>query len=292
MTTLWIGKPKIHIERLPKTGDREDFILTVTGPGEGEYRVPLSITGTVERIWQLDAAQATAKLAETIFDVRGTASAPPVNGFWFDSYGVSDTLQGTLNKITGGELEKFVKNTGKGYAQFGGTIGSQIEALDKLFLEKYDKPFFQSLEEAHEQSAMVEDLNTEAKSNADYLYRVCILSNVIDHIAVEPSIIIQHGTEKPGTLQKLKQWLGEKCGEEQSTQLTQTFQMIKNLRRQYPLHRHFENRDGILQLRSGVKKANDYFDINHASEYGKNTFTVINKFSESLKDIHDTIQKL
>ena len=47
-----IGKQTFEAERQPKRGDREDFIVHVVGPDpSNDFKVPVSITGTILAIW-------------------------------------------------------------------------------------------------------------------------------------------------------------------------------------------------------------------------------------------------
>src|SRR3989338_5464082 len=97
-----IGTQKITAERLDKTGDREDFLVKVIGPDpKTDFTVPMSITGTALAMWDKnqDASGAAVILAKNIFQVYGTATLPPKEGFWFDSYNSEETLKGTVNLI-------------------------------------------------------------------------------------------------------------------------------------------------------------------------------------------------
>src|SRR4051794_15935642 len=100
---------------LPKMGDREDFSLRVQGPDPStDFQVPISISGTALAIWNnpnsIDAAQ---QLGAAIFDKIGTASKPPEEGYWFDSYNSGESLQDTIHKIANSDTSPFIKNASK-----------------------------------------------------------------------------------------------------------------------------------------------------------------------------------
>ena len=249
-----IGTQTITATHLPKVGDREDFSMRAVGPGETDYNFPLSMTGTILAIWQEDPKHAAEYLTRNILGVIGTASAPPEEGFWFDSYNSGDTLKETADKVRNYGIKSFTK--GKIRNAFIRLLGEELfdekEKLDKFFVSKYGYEFFRSFEDAFEDSQAIEDLSTPAKDNAHFLYRICILSGFIDHINVR---VAQESTSVL-SLQALKNWLKINLDERRANDLTKTFQMIKNLRKQYPIHEHFTiTAEGRRVVRDEIREA-------------------------------------
>lgn len=288
MDNTWIGKPKIKAILQPKIGDREDFLIRAIGPGETDYAFPLSMTGTVLAIWQDEPQKSAEYLADTILDVRGTSSAYPKEGFWFDSYNSADTLKETANKIRNQGIQSFTraKLENSFVKLIGKDLLEQKEQLDKFFVDKYGFEFFRSFDDAFEDSQAIEDLSTPAKDNAHFLYRVCILSGFIDHI----NIRLENEGSGTGSLQALKNWLETKVGEEKTTQLTKTFQMVKNLRKQYPIHEHFDvSPGGIRKIRKEISSARSYFNLTLDLE--RDWINVFEAFKKSLVSIEQELGK-
>lgn len=296
------GKQTFDAIRQPKKGDREDFIVHVIGPDpSNDFYVPLSITGTALTIWGNNDDKAVAEeLAEAIFNVIGTATQPPEEGFWFDSFNSEDTVRGTVDKIANVGSKPFTKNPSSALflRSLGHDLNKKLMDLDEIFTLKYGTPFFKSLEDLAEGSQMVEDLNTPSKNNAEFLYRVCILSSIIDHFNVyltpEDDHLCNCGKRhKPseGSLQALKRWLANKLDENQSKNLTITFQMIKKLRKQYPIHDHYETANNIRRVRDGIKDANIYFEISK-KDFEKDSTIMIEKYTKAISDLIETIKTM
>ena len=288
----WIGKPKITATLQPKVADRDDFLIRAIGPGPTDYTFPLSLTGTVLAVWQeTDSQNAAVLLADAILSRVGTASVPPAQGFWFDSYNSGDTLRETISDIENSKIQQFIKNRTPGdiYGKLlGDEVWEDIEKIDKLFIDKFGSPFFSSLDEAFEYSQVLDDLNKSPHDNANYLYRVCILSGIIDHIAIAPIDKI-HGEQ---SLQKFRRWLEQKVGAQEANRLTQVFQMVKKLRIQYPIHDHFETTTEGRKIRKEVQKANVFFDVTEQKAYDHNWGIVLYKFGAAIKSILEEVGKL
>jgi len=291
MENEWLGSPKVTATLQPKIADREDFLIRAVCPGHTDYTFPLSLTGTILAVWkETNPEQAAITLASAILGVVGTASAPPEQGFWFDSYNSADTLQQTISLIQNSVIQPFIKNRTPAdiYGRLlGDEVWSNIEMVDKLFIDKFGEPFFSSLDDAFEYSQVLDDLNKPPHDNANYLYRICILSGLIDHIAIKPQTRIS----QEGSLQRFKRWLTEQFDANKANELTITFQMIKNLRKQYPIHDHFETTTDGRKLRKEVKFANGYFEITEPKAYDHNWGIVLNKFGKALKEIQEEINK-
>lgn len=292
-----IGGQTVTAESLPKIGDREDFTVRVVGPDPStDFRVPLSITGTALSIWGNPNPQdAAEQLAVTIFDVAGTAKQPDPEGFWFDSYNSGTSIRDTQNKIRNESVRPFFKNeaTAEFYVKLlGFGIRKKLEEIDMFFLAKFGRVFFKSLDDAFEVSRMTDDLNSPPGDNAHFLYRIGILAGIIDHFAVEPSGgALKHNCSvcgrscTRGPLQSFKDWLVGELGQEKAGELTKPFQMIKNLRKQYPIHDHFETISGERRLRKEVLSANEFFGITDPKAYETNWNLVVVKFGETISAI-------
>lgn len=282
-----IGTQIITATLLPKIGDREDFSMRAVGPGETYYTFPLSMTRTVLAIWQEDPVHAAEYLTRNILGVIGTASAPPEGGFWFDSYNSSNTLKATADKIRNFGIQAFSKGQVRNISirLLGNELFDEKEELDKFFVNKYGYEFFRSFEDAFEDSQAIEDLSTPAKDNAHFLYRICILSGFVDHINVRS---VQEGSEVL-SLQALKNWLKSKLNEERANELIKTFQMIKNLRKQYPIHEHYTvSADGQRFIREEITRAKEYFNI--TPEFERSWLNVFTAFKLSLSEIKKALE--
>ena len=232
---------------------------------------------------------AAKKLSETILDVIGTASAPPINGFWFDSYNSGDTLKETFNKIRNQGIQSFTK--GGLENNFVKLIGQDLFEkkiqLDEFFKNRYGYEFFRSFEDAFEDSRAIEDLSTPAKDNPHFLYRVCILSVFIDHI----NIRLPDENSKTKSLQALRNWLKAEVGEEKEMELTKTFQMIKNLRKQYPIHEHYDiGLDGIRKIRKEISDARTYFKL--TLDFERDWLNVFDIFNKTIVSIRFELEKM
>lgn len=295
-----IGTQTITAEKLDKVGDREDFKVRVVGPDPStDFTVPLKITGTALAIWGTADPQGTAvELANTIFDVKGTATLPPKEGFLFDSYNSGGTVRETLNKIRNEGVQPFLKDVseeGLFYIHpLGAAANKKIKEADKFFLEKFNRVFFRSLEDMAEESQLAGDISTAAKDYPSYIYGVCILGGIIDHIDVRLDNDEKHICNicdetcrvQEGSLQSFKRWLSDKLGKQKSNELTQTFQMIRHLRNQYPVHNSYDLKTDGKQIRSQITIANNYFGITSTpTDYAHNSQMILHKFTEALDNL-------
>lgn len=299
-----IGTQTFTAQPLPKLGDREDFLIRVIGPDPNtDFNVPLSITGTALAIWGNPAPIVVAEqLGAAIFKVSGTASEPPKEGFWFDSNNSGYNIQETVNKIANQGAFPFIKNwVGPGLfvKSLGGEINKNLQELDRVFSEKFNFPFVKSLEDISEESQRVDDLNTPAKNNPDFLFKVCLLLGIIDHINVRAAPEDTHlcsecgQRHKPseGSLQGLKRWLEINLDSEQALNLTTPLKMIKKLRKQYPIHDHYITAQDIRKVRNEINEANAYFGIRN-DDFAHNSAVVIGKFIDSLDKIKVVVESI
>ncbi|KKS94993.1 MAG: hypothetical protein UV71_C0015G0023 [Microgenomates group bacterium GW2011_GWC1_43_13] len=283
-----IGKQIFKISLQPNIGDREDFSVRIIGPGETDYTFPLALTRTILAIWQEDNPKNAAEfLVKNIFDVIGTASAPPEEGFWFDSYNSAKTLRETANSIRNKGIQSFTKvRLENSFVQLiGADLFKQKKHLDDFFVNKYGFEFFRSFDDAFEDSQAIEDLSTPAKDNAHFLYRVCILSGFIDHINVR----LPKENKQNKSLKAFKNWLLNEVKEDKLEKLTRTFQMVKNLRKQYPIHEHFDiSPEGIRQIRREISEARKYFNL--TLDYERDWLNVFEVFKKSLISIEEELK--
>lgn len=273
-----IGEREIIVDKLPKRGDREDFSIRIVGPGDTEHNFPLSITGTVLAIWQeKDENDVAKQLSERIINLLGTASPPPKNGFWFDSYNSKENLADTLNEINS-SIDSFLKEKSidEYVNKFGAPIVPKVLNLNNIFSAKFSQELFRSLDDAFEYSQALEDLSTEAKDGPHFLYRVCILSVIIDHFNVSLP-----NTQKKGSLNAFKEWLESEVGKDKANRFTECFYMVKKLRKQYPIHEQFDiGTDGTINIRSEITQAKSYFNLR--GDFAWDWDAVVKKFTESL----------
>lgn len=285
MTT---GTLEISFAELPKIGDRDDFKVRVVGPGETDYSFPLSITRTISSIWGNKPDEATKLLTQSLIKVYGTAKAPPEEGFWFDSYNSGNTLRETQNIIANKGITPFRKGAvNQAFVkQFGNDLFALKEELNSFFINNHGRELFSSFEDAFEDSEAIEDLNNPPKDKAHFLYRVCILSVFIDHFNIRK----EDEEKKTGSLQAFRKWLQKELDEDKANELIRPFQMIKNLRKRYPIHEEYEvNADGIRKIRKEVKSANEYFGLKDS--YEDDWHKVMTIFAEALIDIRKNVSE-
>lgn len=297
-----IGELTFTAEKLAKIGDRDDFLIRVLHPDANtDFQVPLSITGTVLAIWgNPNSTEAAENLAMAIFSKIGTASQPPEEGFWFDSYNSKETIKLTIDKISNEGALSFTKNASSALfiRALGAEINTKIQDLDRIFSSKFNTPFFISLEDISEPSRISNDLTTPATNNAEFLYRICILSGIIDHINVsltpEDSHLCsecgQRHRQSVGSLQLLRNWLTDKLGEAEANRLTGVFQMIKKIRKQYPIHDHYETANNIRRVRDEIEEANLFFGINN--DFGHDSSVITERFGKALDELKTTTENI
>lgn len=276
-------QPKITIELLAPTGDRDDFLIHVVGPGDTDYRFRLSMTRTVLAIWGEDSSSAAAALAETLVYSHGTARAFPEDGFWFDSHNSADTVRETQNKILNLDWRQFVHPAAK--ESLGASLFNALEELDRAFWRQASQPFLKSLDILFERSQALEDVESEARDNPHFIYRVCILSAVIDRF---------NFSNPQGSLNGLRSWLTDRLGAEKARELTETFQKVKDLRKQYPIHEHFAvDASGERHRRQEVVAAEQYFGFRATQiEPIENWHKVLTRFTEDVRALTTSIKDL
>lgn len=274
-------EPRIEVTQQPKIGDRDDFIADVIGPGDTRYRVPISITRTILSIWGGSSEVAAKELLKSIFRVRGTASAPPIEGFWFDSYNSGNTLEETASLISNQGVNAFTKESidNKFVNQFGKGLFPIKEELDQFFLEKYKLTFFRSFEDAFEDSKAIEDLSTPPQDHANFIYRICVLSVFIDHFALR----LSNEQTNTRSLNAFENWLTNETDNETASELVKPFRMVKKLRKQYPIHEEFEVTSGGRVIRAEIIEARTYYGLK--DDYPHDWNSVVNDFMDALKAI-------
>lgn len=278
-----IGSLEIKvIEELPKVGDRTDYLVQISGPGETKYQKQASITGTLSSVWNLTENEAridaVEKLVRSIIKVIGTASEPPGDGFWFDTFNAEDTLEETVRTVPN-KPNSYIK--GKTVSDemtlyVGGDIMELLDKVGDKFHEIEGKKFLHSLDRAFERSQAVDEMNTPPNDRANYLYRVCILSLVLDRLN-----FTEHDEQKR-SLMGFSSWMREKYGQEFADGVMEPLFMIKRLRRQYPIHEHFEEVEGELLTRQDLVEARTFFDIDNV-DFSSDWHKVSQKFKNSFE---------
>ncbi len=296
-----IGKLDIQVEQLPKTGDRDDYKVTVNGPDPlTHFTVPVTISGTISAIWsQPNGKQTVEELTRTIFGnqlgAMGNAT-PPQDGFWFDSYNSARTVEATQDFILNKGARSFYKN--KSYDLIWGKSLNQEfselkDKLDQVFLEKFQQSFFRETDQMAELSQISEELEKPPNDNANYVYRICILAGFIDHLNFPKLEGDKHKCNVCNytcrsyerTLNAFTQWLTDHYGESESIRFTTTFRMVRKLRNQYPIHDTYNVIENEMKIKKGVEEANKYFEISEPKAYSHNFGVILAKFNSSLNDI-------
>ena len=273
--------PEITLELQPRRGDRDDYLINVIGPGDTNYEFQLSITGTLLAIWSArkGSEEIARQLVNTIVEVDGTTRAM-ASSFWFDSYNSENTLKGTCDKVRNIGTDLFVKGSGPLRTLLGDTLFEKIESLNKKFIDTFGSPFARSFDYAFEYSRAREDLSNPPRDHANFLYRICILSVIIDSIRVR----LRDEERSTASLQALKKWISQNIDATKAEELTVTFQMIKNLRKQYPIHEHYEEgNNGERVERSEIIRAREFFGLR--DEYERDWKLILDKFAESMDNL-------
>lgn len=287
-----IGEMLVAVRILPRTGDRVDAIANIKGPGETDYSVPVSISGTIQAVWGIsdpDVKTALESLVYELFTIIGTSAAPPENGYWFDSYNSESTVQETLNRIRNLGQAPFLKNPiglDRVSSLFGGGILSEIERIDGVIFQKTKLRLASALDYAFVRSEAEHDLGTPPADNPGLLYRVCILSVIIDGFGIR----LPTENTKTKTLKALENWIASRVGTEEARRITESFARIKDLRKQYPIHEHFAaDVNGQKIVRSEVESANAFFKFQPHDDVTAKWKKITDSFKTSLVEIEKII---
>lgn len=286
-----IGRMSISVERLPPTGDRADFHVRVVGPGETDYAFPLSITRTALAVWdrhggRTDDETIRDELVKTILEIHGTAAAFPDRGYWFDSYNAESTLRETCNKIRNAGLPLFQRDrtiSDEVSSTVGADVLSAVDESNAHIIEKYGEELVRSLDLAFEPSEAQDDLGSDPRDKAGFVYRVCILSVIIDRFGLgRPEV-----GRSAGSLNNLEAWLGRCEDAYRVKAIVQPLRMVKYLRKQYPIHEHYEeDESGQRDVRRDLQQARDYFGFRDG-EHAWNWKRVKDSFLESMRQLRE-----
>jgi hypothetical protein len=269
--------PSITIEPIPKTGDREDFSVRVAD-SHHDYQFRLSITGFILAIWRVDPYFAAEVLTDRVVYSHGTADGFPVEGYWFDSYNSSETLEETSQDIITKSARHFVHPSIR--SVLGKQLQSLLDELDEISTARRGQAFVRSLEMLVERSQATDDFESEARDQANFIYRVCMLAAIIDRFNFGSS---------QGSLDGLRSWLAESYVSDTVDDLTRAFFNVRKLRRQYPIHETYEETaDGIRARRRILLDAEAYFGIRGEPAHDWNA--VRTKFMEQLAYLRDTLK--
>ncbi len=272
------GRPRILIERLPRKGAREDFLVRAIGPGDTDYSFPLFITYTALGMWDVDGYDAASDLAEVLAESHGTAMAFPKEGFWFDSYTAGTSLPETCNVVRELGWRAFLVPAAR--QSLGAEVFRLLDGLDEICLNKYDRPFMRPLDVLFEPSQALEDLEAEVSDHPHFIYRLCILSGIVDRFDFDRG---------DGSLNGLTAWLEDLVGPDAATELTTTYKMLKRLRRQYPIHESYTvNAEGERQRRNDIVEAERYFDLDGNSP--RDWSHVFEAFLDATRKLHECLR--
>ena len=284
-------EPNISLEVLGKTGSRAGFLARVIGPGATDYRVPLAITDTILAVWGGDPSEIAKELMGRLVYSHGTSRAFANDGYWFDSYNSEITVNDTLNKINNFGDEFFLKQPSPNNniaAIFGGDILDVLESLSHKFFTLTSRPLIGSLDFSFERSEATSDLDSPPDNKPELLYRVCILSVLIDGFRLR----LNDEPQKTGSLLALKKWLAQKFGETKAKELTESFRQVKNLRKQYPIHEHFKrDPEGQRQVRDEVIEAETFFGFRDIDDDPARWKKISDSFKSSLSDLSDILDE-
>ncbi|MBW4061296.1 hypothetical protein HJC99_01850 [Candidatus Saccharibacteria bacterium] len=281
-------EPTIRITpNAQSSGDTHIFTVQAIGPGDTDYVFSVSLTGTVVAVWALAPAEAMPELAHWLVYSHGTSRAFPA-AYWFDTFNSGGTLKDTVDLIANLGEKPFLHPAIRGrYAGFVGdeTLG-KLERLDELCALGFQRPFLRSLDDAFEYTQASSDLSLAPKDNANFLYRVCVLSVIVDHLSLGKAT-----REKPGTLNAFDIWQEQHLGSRLADAVL-VMRMVKRLRKQYPIHEHFAlAADGVRSLRDDVVIASNYFSLRQGEpEY--NWHQVITRFNGALDQMIEELEML
>jgi len=291
-----IGTMTVEIDILPRTGSRVDAMARVIGPGETDYTFPISISSTIQAIWGIQDDLLEDTLKGLVYDmfssIVGTASAPPENGYWFDSYNSESTIKATLDRMRNVGQVPYLKNpTSQDQISriFGGGLLSEIERIDGVFFQKTGMRFVNALDYAFERSEAEHDLGTPPADNPGLLYRICILSVIVDALSVH------RAGENPDTpsLRALTNWLEERLGRDEARRITEAFARVKDLRKQYPIHEHFAaDASGQRKVRDEVEAASTYFGFQPHHDYAAKWKSITDAFKAAIAELDGIAQSL
>lgn len=289
-----IGTMNVTIEILPRTGDRVDALAIVTGPGETSHRFPLSITGTVQAIWNIDDSELNEVLQHIVSEMFsssiGTDSTPPKEGYWFDSYNSESTIKATLDKMRNLGQKPFLKDLSERDAIseiYGGGILRELERVSGIFYEKTGTRLANALDFSFERTQAEHDLGTAPEDNAQFLYRVCILSVIVDGFGVR---LPNEKLDRKYSLQAFENWLAKTLEREAARKATEPFARLKDLRNQYPIHDHFEkDANGQKIVLEKIDAAEKYFGFREHFDYPRKWKQVTDSFKVTIRDIEQII---
>ncbi len=287
-----IGTLEIKVdEKLPRVGDRDDFLISIVGPGDTSYTKQASITKTLSSVWGLKSddkkINAVEEMVTAIIKAIGTASEP--GDFWFDTYNTEDDLDQTVRSIPN-KPRAYIRGEAvrdEMTVYIGGEILNLLDDIEKLFVESEGIRFLNSLDRAFERSQAESDMNSPPKDKASYLYRVCILSVVLDRL----NFAEYDPEDKNRSLVGFSQWLCDKYGFEFAEEVTKPLFKLRRLRNQYPIHEHYQEEDGQIITRTDLVEAQEFFNIS-GIDYASRWHKVSQSFKEAFEKIKHKLGKI
>ena len=222
-------------------------------------------------------------LATGIVEIIGTAGTPPTGGYWFDSYNSEQTIKATMDKIRNFGIASFLKNRSVGdeiAKIFGGDLLPILSRANEVFAEAEQVQFVRSLDSAFEYSEAAADLSSPPSTKPDFLYRICILSVIVDRLGVR----LPTEQRDTGSLKALKNWLATRAENEVVQSMTAAFAHVKDLRKQYPIHEHYvADSEGQLIVRSELQRAEEYFAFKPHHDWSAKWKLVVDSFQDAVE---------
>jgi hypothetical protein len=277
LNTSVINPPTIDIQHLCKTSDREEFRIRVR-QASNDYTFGLSITSALLVTWRVDPDEAAMFLVDRLVYSHGTAKEFKEEGYWFDSYNSPASFEQTIHDIENKGASFF------DHPSIRTTLGSRLfgvlDALDQTRTAIDAEPFIRSVDVLFERSQGGDDFESEAPDHAHFIYRVCMLSAIID---------LLNFVHKEGSLNGLRVWLEGRLDTEQASKLTQPFYMLKKLRRQYPIHEEYRlDAEGSRTRRSDLEEGERYFGVTQQPSH--DWPAVRTKFVVALEDLRAALE--
>ena len=89
------------------------------------------------------------------------------------------------------------------------------------------------------------------------------------------------------SLAALTNWLAARLGMDRARELTEPFARVKDLRKQYPIHEHYEDAAGERVVRSEIQQAIEYFGFLPHHDHAAKWKRVVDRFMQALSDLED-----
>lgn len=288
-----IGKWEFDVKLASKEGLRFAADVTVTSTMSPEevtvYKFPLVITADVLSAWGIaedDITTGLLPLIEEMYDgsINLKLTAPEF-GYWFDQANTTDTIHETVNIMRNEQRTWFLQNPAEEdrlAGIFGGAIMTELEQLDRQFVDKTGQHLLHKPDRAYMRSEIVRGLSTEPQNDTDFLSKIASLNVVIDSFGVQPTA----PKKGAGSLDNLVAWITEKADADRARELTATFYHLRGLRNQYPLHFRFDKQGTDKSVeRSRVQAAGEFFQFRQIDGNPDKWKKICEQFRQTVRDI-------